>query len=703
MIDGALQIHGVDQHSGPPVVYLPGVGREQLRAIEDAPAGLQPIAELQYRGTIFSQPNGRDWTIRAFLGSDGLGLDVAGDNATKDAIRQARPVLGSVAVSKLQGATPLRAGFFHDLVAPDHARLALEWLDDPQVFQAGRSGDEWAAFRAQFRKQYGLDLVEDGPVAIAEALGRRLDEAWASLWRRFCEAPKRYPNIPARLRAARPRGLAKGNGLFDRLDSWPQVNEEEEAQLRKELSVLPPSDAAAARTMVVALDARHRGRRDWVWAQLGMAPLAIAMDPLAELARLTANVPNGADVGAIAAQYTGWGWRADAAVMRALAAPNSAPDTLAVQAAVRALYASWLESSCAAFQKAVATSGYAAEKAPDWPSGTCVIFTDGLRFDIGKRLAAVLEARGFTAGLKPWLSALPSITPTAKPFVSPASTAFGTGQGLVPALLGGAPRATADVLRKQIAAAGYQVLGPSDAGDPAGRAWSELGDIDSLGHEHTSKLPRLIDGEVASLAERIIVLLGAGWKQVVVVTDHGWLYLPGGLPKVEMPQHLTQDGAMRKARCGRLAAGASTAMQTVPWTWDTTVAIAIAPGSSAFEIGQAFEHGGVSPQECVTPMLLVTPTGTPAALGPVRISVHWRGLRATVNVEGAPSGSHADLRRKAGDPASSLLVSTAAVANGEAKFLVEDSDAQGTAAFVIILDASGNVVAQLTLTVGEDA
>src|SRR5437764_3413928 len=33
-----------------PVVYLPGVSRQELRATESCPAPLQPLAELQYRG-----------------------------------------------------------------------------------------------------------------------------------------------------------------------------------------------------------------------------------------------------------------------------------------------------------------------------------------------------------------------------------------------------------------------------------------------------------------------------------------------------------------------------------------------------------------------------------------------------------------------------------------------------------------------------
>ena len=71
-----------------PIIYLPGVSRQDLRAVEDCPDELKVIAELQYRGVIWSQVNAKDWTVLAYLKSDqgGLGLDVAKDNNTQEAI-----------------------------------------------------------------------------------------------------------------------------------------------------------------------------------------------------------------------------------------------------------------------------------------------------------------------------------------------------------------------------------------------------------------------------------------------------------------------------------------------------------------------------------------------------------------------------------------------------------------------------------------
>ena len=74
-----------------PVLYLPGVSRQDLRAVETCPDHLKPIAELQYSGTIWSQINAKDWTILAFLKSEqgGLGLDVSQDIDSRHAMQLA--------------------------------------------------------------------------------------------------------------------------------------------------------------------------------------------------------------------------------------------------------------------------------------------------------------------------------------------------------------------------------------------------------------------------------------------------------------------------------------------------------------------------------------------------------------------------------------------------------------------------------------
>jgi hypothetical protein len=192
-------------------------------------------------------------------------------------------------------------------------------------------------------------------------------------------------------------------------------------------------------------------------------------------------------------------------------------------------------------------------------------------------------------------------------------------------------------------------------------------------------------------------LLDHGWQRVVVVTDHGWLLLPGGLPKAELPEHLTE---VRKGRCARLKDNAKTDYQVVGWHWDPSVRFAIAPGIHYFEAGKDYEHGGVSPQECVVATLTVVKPGV--ALEPITISsVSWRRLRCNVTIGGPAQGLRVDLRTKAGDPSTSLVSGGKELGkDGTAAFFVEDEDQEGQGAVVIILSPDGSIKAQFATMVG---
>lgn len=94
-----------------PVVYLPGVSRQDIRAVEDCPKVLQPLAELQYRGVLWTHKNGRDWTVAGFLQSaeGGLAIDVSGNGATREALQRALVKLADETVANLRKQAPLLA------------------------------------------------------------------------------------------------------------------------------------------------------------------------------------------------------------------------------------------------------------------------------------------------------------------------------------------------------------------------------------------------------------------------------------------------------------------------------------------------------------------------------------------------------------------------------------------------------------------
>ena len=120
-----------------PILYLPGVSRQELRAGGDCRPAFQPLVELLFRGRAWHQENGKDWSVEAFLVADeGLGLDVARDTLTRDAIARALPVFAATPLEGLRGRR-LDAQDFDHLTVPDPVRDLLRWLSSPDAFRAG--------------------------------------------------------------------------------------------------------------------------------------------------------------------------------------------------------------------------------------------------------------------------------------------------------------------------------------------------------------------------------------------------------------------------------------------------------------------------------------------------------------------------------------------------------------------------------------
>jgi len=682
-----------------PIIYLPGFSRQDLRAIEECPRNLQPLAGLQYSGVLWTHKNGRDWTIAGFLQSadGGLGIPVAADNATREALSRALPVLAREPLSHLRKEAALRAPFLDGLLNPDEARRLLLWMNDPKGYRAGVGQPEWTAFCNLCQHKYAIHPQQDGELAAAARLGQPKG-AWEGVWQRFLEAPDAYPKVPELLRRARPAQLT----LFEKkLPYWPQDIESAETELRESLLALKDRLPAESRTAINELEAKHGPRRGWVWAKLEAAPLAEALVHLLKLAQLSEKSLGGATATAIADAYADWGWQVDAAVLAALAAVGSAEDVAALKAGILPLYRPWLEKAALAFQQAILpdpTHCYVTKPAFTAAAGACLLFSDALRFDVGQQLIAHLERRGLTCHSRHTLAALPPVTPTAKPAISPVAAQFAGGSpGLVAVVKATGAAANAVNLRKLLGEAGYEVLSGDECGDPAGKAWTEIGAIDQYGHGHGWKIAWHLRGELRALEERIAQLLAAGWQRVVVITDHGWLMLPGGLPKADLPQHLTLE---RKGRCAVLKDGAQTDQPTVPWRWDPDVCIAVAPGIACYEAGLEYDHGGLSPQECVVPIIEVTVGGSAAPVAAIK-QVSWKGLRCQVELAGAAAGLSLDIRTKAADPASSIVDKIKPVgADGRGSLLVPDDDRLGEAALVIVIAENGASCAQALTTVG---
>ncbi len=683
----------VELPDGTPVVYLPGVSRSDLRAVEDCPKDLQPLAELQYRGVIFSHPNGRDWTPAAFLGKR-LGVEVAGGAAAQGALARALPELLKRPVHVLRDSSPLQATDLDELMVPDPERELLLWLDEPGAYANIRPPEARAAFGNLCAERYGFDPESDGELEAARLLAGG-QGYWRAVWERYAEAPRRYPNLPSLLDRVEPGG---GMTLFDEASAYrPHDNRAEEGRLREALLELENQTAASARARIGELEAHHRRRRGWVWAELGQSPLALALAHLSALAEATSAMPGAGTAHEIAEQYVSGYWKADDEALRSLACAGTEKDSAAVRVAVRSVYSEWLEVCARRFQRAVSEEPLQEPEGldPEGPrDGVCTVFTDGLRYDLAQRLESLLVGgRAKVEG--GWrFTALPGVTPTAKPLLSPVSGMLGPAEGFNAAANGS--KVTSQSLKRLLSKRGYQVLAHDEVGDPSGAAWTEYGDLDELGHGRGWKMAFDVERSLRALAERVIALIGAGWHEVRVVTDHGWLLLPGGLGKATLPEHLT---SVRKGRCARLKPGAATDQQVVPWSLDPQVSVAVAPGTSAYEAGKEYEHGGLSPQECVVPVLTVTASGITPSVATTIGEVRWAGLRCRVRVQGAPDGAKVDLRSRAADPSTSIAASKS-LKEDTASLPVADDTREGDAAIVVVLDPEGRVLAQASTVVG---
>ena len=184
-----------------PIIYLPGVSRQDLRAIEQCSDELKPIAELQYRGVIWSQGNSRDWTQLAYLKTKkgGLGLDVQQDDLTLKALERSMQRLLDEDIEKIKGEY-LDKDFFNALITGgDPVKEVLTWMMDAEAFRTSRSPEEWLAFIDICKSKYKFSPEQDGVFGAAEKLAWK-DDAWDLVWNRFCEAPAKYHAIPNVLR-----------------------------------------------------------------------------------------------------------------------------------------------------------------------------------------------------------------------------------------------------------------------------------------------------------------------------------------------------------------------------------------------------------------------------------------------------------------------------------------------------------------------
>jgi len=681
-----------------PILYLPGVARQSLRAGDDCPRDLQPLVELQYRGRVWHQKNARDWTVEAFLVSeDGLGLDVARDERTLEAAQRSLPLLAETPLDGLRGHR-LEADDFDRLAVSDPTRDLLRWMGGGDAFRKTEGEAQWKAFCGVCNSDFKFDPDKKSPTDAANALVEGNDK-WANIWQRFKEAPKLYPDVAKLLRDTATPLLYRGS------ERDASGNTKAEHELRASLEALANRPHAAAIAEVAALEAAHSKRRTWVWAELGESPLACSLEPLAKLAAAATTTLGGVTFDSAVTAYVNDGWRCDCAALDALASARQPADMTLVQRVVRALYLPWLDKSARHFQQLIDGAENAVRAkvtGSQQEKDSCLMFADGLRYDVANMLAERLAAKGYRTHLQHRLAPLPTVTSTAKPFATLSHDNLEGGEDIAdfnPRFKNSPQAANAQRLRDDMASRGVDLLGdelrPPKQGTMCG--WLETGHLDELGHNLGARLTTQLETELEMLIDQVTGLIEAGWTRVRIVTDHGWLLMPGGLPSVDVPKHLT---ATKWSRAATVKGDAKPDVPVYPWHWNPHVRIASPPGVGSFAKNTEYAHGGISPQECIVPELLVERGSGSTAASITKVT--WRGMRCRVSVTTNDASVRVDLRTNWKQANTSIAASDKEVGpTGEASLAVADDSHEGAAATIVVVDSEGSVLDRKATNVGE--
>ena len=685
-----------------PIIYLPGVSRIDLRAIEDCPTWLQGLAELQYRGMFWSQANGRDWSVNAFLSnkSVGLGLDIAKDDTTQKALLRALdPLLFDKKIEQLIGAH-LESNDFNQMLMSTPDKDLLTWINDPKGTQSLWGGNKWDAFVELCVKEFKFNPEKDGDLVAAEALCKN-SAGWEGVWQRFVETYHLYPQLPNLLAK-----VSMSFDLFADHSTYLQYTLNQEASLEKGLLKLALLSPAEARQSVLSLEKTHAELRSWVWSKMGYAPLANALAYLAIIAERSATIPGGLTPQEMAQLYQSSYWQVDKAFLDALKTVTLNKHQELIKSVLSVIYTPWLIQVNDLFQSLVVTKGYPGtqqvnEAVAEYSvKGECVFFIDGLRFDIAHTLVDKLQARNLEVELSSNWSALPTVTSTAKAAITPIYnliTGRTTDVDFKPSLKDEEKVFSQYYLNKLLEEAGWQFIANDEIGDATGRAWTECGDIDKEGHAKQLKLAQRIEPLLDEIVERIVELVAGGWRHIRIVTDHGWLLVPDELPKVSLPKQATET---LWGRCAQLKESVSIDGLLVAWHWNPSVSVAMAPSISSFIAGRHYEHGGLSLQECLTPVLNIKSKAALLSTASATItSKRWVGLACKIQVE-TNDKVFAVLRTKPADDDSNICA-IKPIKDGGCSLLVEDEDCEGSSVVLVLLDSTGQLLAKQATIVGE--
>lgn len=683
-----------------PILYLPGIAKADFKNIEEAPSSLQPLMEYQFTGSLWTQENGKEWTILAFLQNveHGLGLDVSRDNQTKDALVKSLPNYFNESSAFFR--SKVDSEFLNQLLVPQVIPNLLSWIEKGDKAIAHLNTEQQSAFKDVIKSQYYLDLNYAIVLDFVKKMGTQ-KEAWSQVWQYFANAPHKYPKLIEYLSQTTPEDL--GTGMFSiPASSWPLINKEREAKLRDSLLKLKKKNVETARPIIDKLIEKHKERLGWVWSELGQSSYAESLPHIAELAVLITNTYETENIDSIVKHYKTIGVQIESTLRKLAIVEDSEEYREVVNVVSDIFYKPWLVKMTDVFQALVQKDSNIINNESlqeQIQDSDFILFVDAFRYDLAFDFKEQLS-NNYSAELTTSWSAIPSLTPTSKPSVSPIASELNKDSDIKnfqPSFKDG-NACTPHYFKKQLLAKDYHhIHSPNEIENKKHKYWMEIGDIDKKGHQEQDQLFYRLPKLLQEVKEQVNKIFKKGIPKITIVTDHGWLLLPGGLPKASLHKDLA---ATRWGRCAELKEGAKTDLLQLPWTWNQHTHIAYAPGVSFFKKNECYAHGGISLQECLTPFMQITQNGTEATSHAFIDSFIWKGMRLQVTVSSEDTSLRLDIRKNRADGNSSVLLSDPRYLDGKWKLMV-DSDYDGDACTLVLLDANGVILDYKLIEIGK--
>lgn len=680
-----------------PVIYLPGIRKADFKKIEEALNSLQPLMEYQFTGNLWLQENGKEWTILAFMQNEdqGLGLNIARDSATKDALLKSLPKY--LQEEKLYFKGQVDADFLNKKLVPQIIPNILKWMEGGAKALKSLSKDELEAFKDVIQSQYGLKLDHSLVLDFAFNLGQQRD-SWTNVWQYFANAPHKFPKVIEYLDKATPTDLL----AFTPEESWPSVNAEKEKELEDALKKLAKKTQSQAQRGLVKLWNIHKPRLQWIWAEMDASPFARSLPYLLQLSELCLKAYDNTSINGLTKYYKEEGHLIDQSLRNIALSGSSKEHKEMLTAMAKLFYEPWLQKLTLKFQELIKENlneivAFNAVKVIE--EARFILFVDAFRYDLAIDFCNQLS-NNFEIKLEQSWAALPSLTATSKPSVSPIASELSKDsiiKDFQPHFQSGNP-CTPHYFKKELKEKGVEFINsPSGIKDPKAKYWMEIGDIDKKGHQEQSDMFKRIPDLLSELKDTINKIADKGVQKITIVTDHGWLLLPGGLPKEKLHKDLAET---RWGRCAEMKKGAVTDNLQLPWTWNPNEFIAYAPGISFFKKNEEYAHGGISIHECMTPLITIKIKEQINSTKALIEGYKWIGMRLRVKTIGTlGNGFNIDVRSNRANEDSSIVMGSIKHNELDWKVMV-DGDFEGQAGYLVLLNSEGIIVDSKLIEIG---